>query len=79
MSDTEPTSFDGRLLIGATGAGAVALPPVCLSALRAQFTGTVTVFMAHTATSFLPPDTVGLFAERAAPERPPPPGRATAV
>jgi phosphopantothenoylcysteine synthetase/decarboxylase len=64
MTATEPSPFDGRLLIGATGAGAVAMLPVYLSALRGQFTGSVTVFMTHTATMFMPPHTVGLFAER---------------
>lgn len=60
----EPSAFGGRLLIGATGAGAVALLPAYISALRAHFTGTVTVFMTHTATRFLPPHTVALFADR---------------
>ncbi|MFC0437626.1 flavoprotein [Kutzneria buriramensis] len=62
MSDN-PT-FGGRLLIGAGGSGAVALLPVFLSALRAEFTGTVTVLMTHTATTFLPASTMGLFADQ---------------
>jgi phosphopantothenoylcysteine synthetase/decarboxylase len=38
--------------------------PAYLSALRGRFTGTVTVLMTHTATRFLPPHTMGLFADR---------------
>jgi phosphopantothenoylcysteine decarboxylase len=63
-STTGPSTFGGRLLIGATGAGAVALLPMYLSALRGRFDGTVTVFMTHTAAEFLPPHTVALFADR---------------
>ncbi|MFD3525000.1 flavoprotein [Streptomyces sp. NPDC058653] len=61
-SDTAP--FGGRLLIGATGAAAVASLPLYISALRGAFSGTVTVLMTHTATTFLPPHTVALFADR---------------
>ncbi|WP_051793531.1 flavoprotein [Kibdelosporangium aridum] len=58
------SSFGGRLLIGASGSAAVAMLPVYLSALRSQFTGTVTVLMTHTATRFLPAHTVALFADQ---------------
>ncbi|GAA4577702.1 flavoprotein [Planotetraspora kaengkrachanensis] len=64
MSDTEVSSFGGRLLIGATGSAAVASLPTYISALRTAFTGTVTVLMTHTAATFLPPHTVALFADR---------------
>ncbi|GGK21763.1 hypothetical protein GCM10011583_62250 [Streptomyces camponoticapitis] len=56
--------FGGRLLIGATGSAAVAMLPVYIGALRGAFTGTITVLMTHTATTFIPPHTVGLFADR---------------
>lgn len=64
MTDTAPSTFSGRLLIGASGSGGVAFLPMFISALRAEFTGTVTVLMTHTATSFLPASTVALFADR---------------
>jgi phosphopantothenoylcysteine synthetase/decarboxylase len=35
-----------------------------LSALRAEFSGNVTVLMTHTATTFLPASTMGLFADQ---------------
>ncbi|MCF3964903.1 flavoprotein [Streptomyces fuscigenes] len=63
-SSDAPSAFGGRLLVGASGAAAVALLPVYLTALRTQFTGSITVFMTRTAATFLPPHTVGLFAER---------------
>jgi phosphopantothenoylcysteine decarboxylase len=47
-------TFGGNLLIGASGSGAVAFLPMYLSALRAELTGSVTVLMTHTATTFLP-------------------------
>lgn len=62
MNDTSP--FGGRLLIGATGSAAVASLPMYINALRTTFTGTITVLMTHTATAFLSPHTVGLFADR---------------
>lgn len=61
---TNDETFSGRLLIGATGSAAVAMLPVYLSALRSQFTGTVTVLMTHTATRFLPAHTAALFADQ---------------
>jgi phosphopantothenoylcysteine synthetase/decarboxylase len=64
MTDNGTSTFGGRLLIGATGSGAVASLPMYISALRSQFTGTVTVLMTHTATTFLPAHTVGLFADQ---------------
>ncbi|MFC8826893.1 flavoprotein [Streptomyces sp. NPDC057137] len=65
MTSTDtPPPFGGRLLIGATGSAAVAMLPMYISALRGAFTGTVTVVMTHTAGIFLPPHTVGLFADR---------------
>jgi phosphopantothenoylcysteine synthetase/decarboxylase len=64
MANDGILSFGGRLLIGASGSAAVALLPMYISALRGQFTGTITVLMTHTATVFLPPHTVALFADR---------------
>jgi phosphopantothenoylcysteine decarboxylase len=64
MTDSESGGFGGRLLIGASGSAAVAFLPMYLSALRGQFTGTVSVLMTHTAREFLPAHTVALFAER---------------
>ncbi|MEW2294774.1 flavoprotein [Streptomyces sp. NPDC006743] len=64
MTSNNPGVFGGRLLIGATGSAAVATLPVYINALRAGFTGTITVLMTHTAATFLPPHTVGLFADR---------------
>jgi phosphopantothenoylcysteine decarboxylase len=55
MTSNEASPFGGRLLIGATGSAAVASLPMYLTALRAAFTGTVTVLMTHTAATFLPP------------------------
>jgi phosphopantothenoylcysteine synthetase/decarboxylase len=52
-----------NLLIGASGSGAVAFLPMYLSALRAEFSGRVTVLMTHTATTFLPASTMSLFAD----------------
>jgi phosphopantothenoylcysteine synthetase/decarboxylase len=54
----------GRLLIGATGSATVVALPSYLSALRIRFSGTVTVFMTHTAATFLPASTAALFADR---------------
>jgi phosphopantothenoylcysteine decarboxylase len=64
MSDSDSAAFGGRLLIGASGSVGVALLPVYVSALRVRFTGSVSVLMTHTATEFLPPHTVALFADR---------------
>lgn len=64
MTDSAPSMFSGRLLIGASGSGGVAFLPMFLTALRAEFAGTVTVLMTHTATSFLPASTMALFADR---------------
>jgi phosphopantothenoylcysteine synthetase/decarboxylase len=57
-------TFGGNLLIGASGSGAVAFLPMYLSALRAEFSGRVTVLMTHSATTFLPASTMALFADR---------------
>ncbi|MBZ9645314.1 flavoprotein [Streptomyces sp. PSKA30] len=64
MTSENPSTFGGRLLIGATGSAAVATLPMYVNALRTTFTGTVTVLMTHTAATFLPPHTVALFADR---------------
>ncbi|MFE9613008.1 flavoprotein [Streptomyces sp. NPDC006012] len=64
MTSNNPSSFGGRLLIGATGSAAVATLPMYINALRTTFAGTVTVLMTHTAATFLPPHTVALFADR---------------
>jgi phosphopantothenoylcysteine decarboxylase len=64
MTDSQSESFGGRLLVGASGSAAVAFLPVYISALRAGFSGTVSVLMTHTAAQFLPEHTVGLFADR---------------
>ncbi|AWS40675.1 flavoprotein [Streptosporangium sp. 'caverna'] len=63
IQDT-PSSFEGRLLIGATGSAAVAMLPMYIGALRSVFRGSITVLMTRTATTFLPAHTVGLFADR---------------
>ncbi|PWI15788.1 flavoprotein [Streptomyces sp. Act143] len=64
MTSNNSAAFGGRLLIGATGSAAVATLPAYINALRATFTGSVTVLMTHTAATFLPPHTVRLFADR---------------
>lgn len=64
MNSNDASVFGGRLLIGATGSAAVASLPMYINTLRAGFTGTITVLMTHTAAVFLPPATVGLFADR---------------
>ncbi len=64
MTSNDSLKFGGRLLIGASGSAAVAMLPAYINALRATFTGTVTVLMTHTAATFLPPHTVALFADR---------------
>jgi len=56
-------TFGGNLLIGASGSGAVAFLPMYLSALRAELTGSITVLMTQTATTFLPASTMALFAD----------------
>jgi phosphopantothenoylcysteine synthetase/decarboxylase len=53
-----------RVLVGATGSSAVSMLPTYLNALRERFGGTYTVLMTHTATTFIPPHTVRLSAER---------------
>lgn len=53
-----------RILVGATGSIAVSMLPMYLDALREGLGGTYTVLMTHTATTFIPPHTVGLSAER---------------
>jgi phosphopantothenoylcysteine synthetase/decarboxylase len=64
MTDSQPTTFDGRLLIGASGSAAVAMLPLYVSALRGSFTGSVSVLMTHTAAEFLSAHTLALFADR---------------
>jgi phosphopantothenoylcysteine synthetase/decarboxylase len=64
MTESTPSTFGGRLLVGASGSAGVAFLPMFLSALRGEFTGIVTVLMTHTATRFLPASTMALFAER---------------
>ncbi|MER6684809.1 flavoprotein [Streptomyces olivaceoviridis] len=64
MTSNDTSTFGGRLLIGATGSAAIAMLPMYINTLRTTFTGTVTVLMTHTAATFLPPHTVGLFADR---------------
>jgi phosphopantothenoylcysteine decarboxylase len=64
MTDNQSGSFGGRLLIGASGSAAVAFLPVYVSALRTQFTGSVSVLMTRTAREFLPAHTAALFADR---------------
>jgi phosphopantothenoylcysteine decarboxylase len=77
MSNNERPAVEGRLLIGATGSGAVAFLPMYISALRSQFTGSISVLMTHTATAFLPPHTVSLFADHVLTAESPAPGRTT--
>jgi phosphopantothenoylcysteine synthetase/decarboxylase len=64
MPDSQRTAFGGRLLIGASGSAAVAMLPVYISALRGNFTGSVSVLVTHTAKEFLPAHTAALFADR---------------
>ncbi len=64
VEKTPPPVSDKRILVGATGSVAVASLPSYLTAMREQLGGTYTVLMTHTATTFLPPHTVGLSAER---------------
>jgi phosphopantothenoylcysteine decarboxylase len=71
MTDSQPGPFGGRLLIGATGSAVVAFLPMYISALRNEFTGSVSVLMTHTAAEFLPAHTVGLFADRVVTGEPP--------
>ncbi|MFB9830799.1 flavoprotein [Actinoallomurus acaciae] len=53
-----------RILIGASGSAAVMMLPMYIGALRSALGGTYTVIMTHTASTFLPPHTVELVAER---------------
>ncbi|MFI8824997.1 flavoprotein [Streptomyces sp. NPDC053431] len=54
-----------RILVGATGSIAVTRLPAYVEAMRRQIAGsTFTVLLTHTATSFLSPESVALFAER---------------
>jgi phosphopantothenoylcysteine decarboxylase len=64
MTDSQSGSFGGRLLVGASGSAAAAFLPAYISALQAEFSGTISVLMTHTAEQFLPAHTVGLFADR---------------
>ncbi|WP_344021109.1 flavoprotein [Streptomyces luteireticuli] len=64
LNATDVPSGGPRVLVGATGSVAVTALPSYLDALRARLGGTYTVLMSHTATSFIPPDTVRLSAER---------------
>ncbi|MDX6259828.1 MAG: hypothetical protein QOH84_1516 [Kribbellaceae bacterium] len=64
MTNDDTSRFGGRLLLGATGSGAVAMLPMYISALRSQFSGTITVLMTHTAATFLPAHTAALFADK---------------
>ncbi|MFI5615471.1 flavoprotein [Amycolatopsis sp. NPDC051903] len=57
-------TFEGRLLVGATGSAAVAALPAYLGALRSALRGPITVLMTPTAAKFLPAHTAGLFADR---------------
>lgn len=63
MNNEDTSPFDGRLLIGATGSAAVIALPMYIDALRSVFRGSITVLMTHTAMTFLPAHTVGLFAD----------------
>jgi phosphopantothenoylcysteine decarboxylase len=63
MTDNQSGPVGGRLLIGASGSAVVAFLPMYISALRTQFTGSVSVVMTHTASEFLPAHTVALFAD----------------
>ncbi|GAA1348361.1 flavoprotein [Saccharothrix algeriensis] len=53
-----------RVLVGATGSVAVTALPAYLTEMRSRLGGTYTVLMTHTATTFLPPTTVAIHAER---------------
>jgi phosphopantothenoylcysteine decarboxylase len=64
VNNQDVSPFEGRLLIGATGSAAVATLPMYIGALRSVLRGPITVLMTHTATTFLPAHTVGLFADR---------------
>lgn len=65
MADhSSSSSSEPRVLVGATGSIAVSLLPTYLTALREKLGGTYTVLMTHTATTFIPPHTVAISAER---------------
>ncbi|WP_236242255.1 flavoprotein [Streptomyces sp. CC228A] len=60
-----PETAGKRILIGATGSIAVTRLPSYIEAMRRHIPGSAyTVLMTHTAMSFLPPESVALFAER---------------
>ncbi|MBE8520939.1 flavoprotein [Amycolatopsis sp. H6(2020)] len=64
MNRIHPPSGEPRVLVGATGSIAVTNLPLYLAEMRARLGGTYTVLMTHTATLFLPPQTVAMHADR---------------
>lgn len=63
MSSLSPNAHERRLLICATGAISVISLPVYLMALRRRGGIHTTVIMSYSATTFIPSDTVGYFAD----------------
>ncbi|MEU9983168.1 flavoprotein [Streptomyces sp. NPDC050856] len=61
---TEQQTPPPRILVGAAGSVSVTMLPTYLNEMRSQLGGTYTVLMTHTAAQFLPPHTVGIYAER---------------
>jgi phosphopantothenoylcysteine synthetase/decarboxylase len=60
-----PATAGKRILIGATGSIAVSRLPSYIEAMRRHIAGsTFTVLLTHTATSFISPESLALFAER---------------
>lgn len=61
--EQEPPDEQRRLLIGACGAASVVMLPSYLAVLRAKLGCYITVVLTASATRFLPPRTIGLFAD----------------
>ncbi|MGH8966999.1 MAG: flavoprotein [Actinomycetes bacterium] len=59
-----PRPGEKRVLVASTGSIATPELPAYLAAMRGRIGGAYTVLMTHSATMFLPPETVALFAER---------------
>ncbi|MEV4940349.1 flavoprotein [Streptomyces zaomyceticus] len=62
---SSPGTTGKRILVGATGSIAAAGLPAYVQAMRRRIEGsTFTVLLTHTATSFISPESLALFAER---------------
>ncbi|MDE9549761.1 flavoprotein [Xenorhabdus bovienii] len=65
MKDDETNQkIKPRILIGATGSVDIVLLPRYLSAIKAAIDCTLTVLMTNSATTFLPAETIALYADR---------------